>query len=86
MSSMLLGKSRGHLPLGPKRMKQLGQSGNDAQLRMCLVVEVQCYNVSSKNQGKLDVVQQEVAGVNINILGINELKWTEMGGLNSDEY
>ena len=83
MSNTLLGKSR---EIAPERMKQLGQSGNDAQLRMCLVVEVQCYNVSSKNQGKLDVVQQEVAGVNINILGINELKWTEMGGLNSDEY
>ena len=48
--------------------------------------KVQCYNVSSKNQGKLHVAKQEVAGVNINILGINELKWTEMGDLNSDEY
>ena len=37
------------------------------------------------NQGKLDVVKQEVARVNINILGISELKWTEIGGFNSDD-
>ena len=38
------------------------------------------------NQGKLDVVKQEMARVNINILGISELKWTEMGGFNSDDH
>jgi len=38
------------------------------------------------NQGKLDVVKQEVARLNINILGISELKWTEMGGFNSDDH
>ena len=38
------------------------------------------------NQGKLDVVKQEMARVNINILGINELKWTEMGEFNSDDH
>ena len=37
------------------------------------------------NQGKLDVVQQEMARVNINILGISELKWTGMDKFNSDE-
>ena len=36
------------------------------------------------NQGKLEVVKQEMARVNINILGISELKWTGMGELNSD--
>ena len=36
------------------------------------------------NQGKLDVVKQEVARVNNNILGISELKWTGMGECNSD--
>ena len=36
------------------------------------------------NQDKLDVVKQEMARVNINILGISELKWTRMGQLNSD--
>ena len=38
------------------------------------------------NQGKLDVVQQEMARVNINILGISELKWTGMGEFNSDDH
>ena len=44
------------------------------------------WNVRSMNQGKLEVVKQEVARVNINILGISELKWTEMGGFNSDDH
>ena len=38
------------------------------------------------NQGKLKVVKQEMARVNINILGINELKWTGMGEFNSDDH
>ena len=38
------------------------------------------------NQGKLEVIQQEMARVNINILGISELKWTGMGEFNSDEH
>ena len=38
------------------------------------------------NQGKLEVVKQEMARVNINIQGIIELKWTEMGEFNSDDY
>ena len=43
-------------------------------------------NVRSMNQGKLEVVKQEMARVNINILGINELKWTGMGEFNSDDH
>ena len=38
------------------------------------------------NQGKLEVVKQETARVNINILGISELKWTGMGEFNSDDH
>ena len=38
------------------------------------------------NQGKLEVVKQEMARVNINILGISELKWTRMGKYNSDDH
>ena len=56
--------------------------------------KVQCYkrqyyigtwSVRSMNQGKLEVVKQEMARVNINILGISELKWTGMGEFNSDD-
>ena len=38
------------------------------------------------NQGKLEVVKQEVARVNVDILGISELKWTGMGEFNSDDH
>ena len=58
-------------------------------------IKVRCYkeqycigtwNIRSMNQGKLEVVKQEMAGVNINILGIRELKWTGMGEFNSDDH
>ena len=57
--------------------------------------KVQCYkeqycigtwNVRSMNQGKLGVVKQEMARVNVYILGISELKWTGMGEFNSDDH
>ena len=38
------------------------------------------------NQGKLEVVKQDTARVNVNILGISELKWTGMGKFNSDDH
>ena len=38
------------------------------------------------NQGKLEVVKQEMARVNMDILGISELKWTGMGEFNSDDH
>ena len=38
------------------------------------------------NQGKLEVIKQEVARVNIDILGISELKWTGMGEFNRDDH
>ena len=38
------------------------------------------------NQGKLEVVKQEMARVNVDILGISELKWSRMGEFNSDDY
>ena len=57
--------------------------------------EVQCckeqyrtgdWNVRSMNQGKLDVVKQEMARVIVDILGISELKWTGMGEFNSVDH
>ena len=44
------------------------------------------WNVRSMNQGKLEVVKQEMARVNVHILGISELKWTGMGKFNSDDH
>ena len=47
---------------------------------------LETWNVRSMNQGKLEVVKQEMVRVNINILGISELKWTGMGEFNSDDH
>ena len=44
------------------------------------------WKVRSMNQGKLEVVKQERARVNVDILGISELKWTGMGEFNSDAH
>ena len=44
------------------------------------------WNVRSMNQGKLEVVKQEMARVNVDILGVSELKWTGMGEFNSDDH
>ena len=44
------------------------------------------WNVRSMNQGKLEVVEEEMAIVNVDILGISEPKWTGMGEFNSDDH
>ena len=44
------------------------------------------WNVRSMNQGKLEVVKQEMARMIVDILGISELKWTGMGEFNSDDH
>ena len=44
------------------------------------------WNVRSMNQGKLEVVKQEMARMNVDILELSELKWTGMGELNSDGH
>ena len=62
-------------------------TGDGSKVQFCK--EQYCigtWNVRSMNQGKLEVVKQEMARVNINILGISELKWTEMGEFNSDDH
>ena len=62
-------------------------SGDQSKVRFCK--EQYCigtWGVRSKNQGKLEVVKQEMARVNINILGISELKWTAMGKFYSDDH
>ena len=44
------------------------------------------WHVRSMSQGKFEVVKQEMARVNVDILGISELKWTGMGEFNSDDH
>ena len=62
-------------------------TGNKSKVRYCK--EQYCigtWNVRSMNQGKLEVVKQEMARVNVNILGMSELKWTGMGEFSSDDH
>ena len=62
-------------------------TGDRSKVRCCK--EQYCigtWNVRSMNQGKLEVVKQEIARVNVDILGISELKWTGMGEFNSDDH
>ena len=47
---------------------------------------IETWNIRSMNQGKLEVVKQEMARMNIDILGISELKWTGMDEFNSDDH
>ena len=47
---------------------------------------IRTWNVRPMNQGKLEVVKQEMARVKFDILGISELKWTGMGEFNSDDH
>ena len=62
-------------------------TGDRSKVQCC---KEQCcigtWNVRSMNQGKLEVVKQEMPRVNIDILGIRELKWTGMGEFNSDDH
>ena len=85
---------RGDMP--PERIKRQSQSKNNTRLWMSLVMEVvRCckeqycigtWIVRSMNQGKLEVVKQGMARVNINILGISKLKWTGTGEFYTDDH
>ena len=62
-------------------------SGDGSKVQCCK--EKYCigtWNVRSMNQGKLKVLKQEIARVNIDILGISELKWTGKGEFKSDDH
>ena len=72
----------------PKQKQYLAVdvTGDGSKVRCCKKQYcIGAWNVRSMNQGKLEVVKQEVARVN-NILGISELKWTGMGEFNSDDH
>ena len=70
-----------------KHCPVLDVSGGESKIQCCKEQYViGTWNVRSMNQGKLDVVKQEMARVNINFLGISELKWMGMGKFNSDDH
>ena len=81
--------SRKNEGMGPKQKQRpvVDVTGDRNKVRCCK--EQYCtgiWNVRSMNQGKLEVVKQEMARVNVDILGISELKWTGMGEFNSDDH
>ena len=81
--------SRKNEEMDPKQKQHLvvDVTGDGSKVRCCK--EQYCigtWNVRPMNQGKLEVVKQEMARVNIKILGISKLKWTGMGEFNSDGH
>ena len=79
--------SRKNEGMEQKQYPAVDVTGDKSKVRSCK--EQYCigtWNVRSMNQGKLEVVKQEMATVNVDILGISELKWTGMGEFNSDDY
>ena len=70
-----------------KQYPAVDVTGDGSKVRCCKEqYSIGAWNVRSMNQGKLEVVKQEMARVNINILGISKLKWTRMGEFNSDDH
>ena len=79
-------KSEGMEP-EQKQYAAVDVTGDRSKVRCCK--EQYCigtWNVKSMNQGELEVVKQEMARVNADILGINKLKWTGKGKFNSDDH
>ena len=63
------------------------ETGDGGKVRCCKQQYcIGTWNVRSMNQGTLKVAKQEMARVNIDILGISDLKWTGMGEFNSDDH
>ena len=70
-----------------KSRKVLSETGDRSKVRCCK--EQYCigtWNVRSMSHTKLEVVKQEMARVNVDILGISKLKWAGMGEFNSDDH
>ena len=79
--------SRKNEGMGLKQKQYPGVDVTGARSKVRCCKEQHCigtWNVRSMNQGKLEVVKQEMTRVNKDILGINELRWTGMGEFNSD--
>ena len=73
----------------PKQRQHRVVDGTDDRSKIRCCREQYCIGtwiVRSMNQGKLEVVEQEMTGVNIDILGISKIKWTGMGEFNLDDH
>ena len=73
----------------PKHKQHPGVNvtGDGSKVRCCKKQYfIGIWNVRPMNQGKLELIKQEMARENVHILGISELKWTGMGEFNSDDH
>ena len=81
--------SRKNEGMEPKQKQHpVGDGTGDGSKVQCFKEQhcIGTWNVRSMNQGKLEVVKQEMTRVNIDILGTSELRWTGMGEFNSDNH
>ena len=81
--------SRKNKGLEPKQKQYpaVDMTGDRSKVQCCKEqYYIGTWNVRSMNQGKLEVVKQEMARVNVDIVGISEMKWTGMGEFNSDDH
>ena len=81
--------SRKNEGMEPKQKQYLVVDGTGDRSKVRCCKEHYCigtWNIRSMNQSKLEVVKQEMTRVNINILGISELRWTGMGEFNSEDH
>ena len=70
-----------------KKYPVMDVTGDRSKVRCCKEKYcIETWNVRSMNQGKLEVVKQEMARVNVDILGISKLQWSGMGEFNSDDH
>ena len=70
-----------------KQYPAVDVTGDKSKVRYCKQQYcIGTWNVRSMNQGKLEVVKQEMPRMNVNILGISKLKWTGMGEFKSDNH
>ena len=71
----------------PQQYPVVDVTGDKSKVRCCKERYcIETWSVRSMNQGKLEVVKQEMARVNVDILGISKLKWTGMGEFNSNDH
>ena len=81
--------SRKNEGMEPKQKQYTVVDGTGDRSKVCCCKKqysIGTWNVSSMNQGKLEVVKQEMARVNVDILGIRKVKWTGVGEFNSDDH